>query len=161
MSDKVSVGPKIEKKTYAELRELFGNANAGVTWTAEAIPHLYKRALSEIRGRFTEHELKLMIEALNGTILTPMLASQHLLLGVHDSIEMSRLDKKWEVDRVEVLGKITALTSFQRAMLEIWIWRYLDGCESEPVTEGTEFEREHFALLLEEASATAPKKRKR
>lgn len=81
---------------------------------------LYQRSLHEIRGLFSAGELSLMIDCHNGTILTSSLAGQQLPITVRDSIELDRMDDKWEVDKADLLRKIDELPIFSRACLEVW-----------------------------------------
>lgn len=118
MMEKKIVAPRIREGAKNWYAENFATTNAGVVFILESFPELYKRALLEIKGRFSREELLLIVDVYNATALTPgmpMLDAQ-----VSDGIALDSLHKKWEIDGSELVKKITGLTSFQSAILEIW-----------------------------------------
>jgi hypothetical protein len=99
---------------------------AGHRYALEAFPVLYRQTLDALRGRFTREELCLILEAANGTLLTPEIAGQHLALGVGDAMSLDGLDAKHGVDRDVLRAKLRALAPFEAASLELWAaacWR--------------------------------------
>ena len=115
-----AIAPKIND-TAAEFYPLFFKTlNAGVRYTTEAFPTLYKRTLSNLAGVFSEDELFLVIDVFNATMLTPMLAGVHLAGNVQDGIKLDGLDKKWNVNKDVFLTKIKNLHLFDAACIEIW-----------------------------------------
>jgi hypothetical protein len=118
MQGRKRIAPLITEGGWKFYGEIFPNTNAGVVFTLESFPELYKRALRELTGRFTRAELLLVVDVYNATALTPgmpMVEAQ-----VVDGMALDGLDAKWEVDRPELTAKVKGLTSFQAAALEIW-----------------------------------------
>ena len=98
----------------------FDNLNAGVTYALEAFLPLYRRTLHEIRGKFTEGELSLLIDVSNGLCLTPGIAGQHTITQVADGCDLDKLDEKWEIDKKTFVEKLESLPIFSLACLEVW-----------------------------------------
>lgn len=115
----------------------------GATVVLEAAPTLYRQALAEIRGQFTEAEAKLVLDALNGVHLVGGLLGQHLALEVHDAVALNALHRKWGVDAEKLDRAIGGLTSFQRAAVEMWGASFWVGDYQDE-----EFTRRHIALLV-------------
>jgi len=104
----------------------FDNLNAGVTYTLESYRDLYRRTLHEMRGKFVEGELMLMIDVCNGLMLTPGLAGQHIIADVSDGCDLDKLDQKLEIDKKTMIEKLESLPIFSLACLEVWacgFWR--------------------------------------
>lgn len=123
------IAPMITDWSAAFYEETFKNLNAGSMFVLDAFPTLYKRALFDLKGIFTRGELCLMIDLFNGLILTPQIAGQHIAIEVKDGIELESLDKKWEVNKDEILVKLEGLDifPFKKACLEIWLRAFWDG----------------------------------
>ena len=117
---RTSTAPRIGDPAADFYRGHFSNLNAGLEYTADAFPALYRRTLHGLRGRFTRGELMLMVDVFNATALVPGMAGQHLGANVADGISLDRLDQKWEIDGEDLNAKISALTIFEAAVLEIW-----------------------------------------
>ncbi len=116
--DKKIVAPRIHEGVKNWYAENFPTTNAGVTFVLESFPELYKRALLELRGRFSREELMLIVDVYNATALTPGMSM--LDAQVSDGIALDDLDKKWEIEKDSILQKVKSLTSFQGAVLEMW-----------------------------------------
>lgn len=114
------VSPKIEDRAAAFYSTHFTSLNQGVTYTLESFPTIYRRTLAELHGQFTEAELSLLLDLVNGLMLTAQFAGQHLYHEVADGISLDLLDKKWRVDGASLLSKLRAITVGQTAILEIW-----------------------------------------
>jgi hypothetical protein len=114
------VSPKIDDRAAEFYAAHFSTTNQGVSYTLEAFPAIYRRTLGELQGRFTEAELSLILDVVNGLLLTPQFAGQHLPAEVSDGVALEFLDRKWEIDGPNLIGKIQDLTIGQTAVLEIW-----------------------------------------
>jgi hypothetical protein len=120
------VTPAIDERAFEFYSSTFSTPNAGVTWALEAFPTLYRSTLDALRGRFARGELLLMLDAMNGLILTPEIAGQHVALEIHDAIELQGLDEKWRVDAAALRAQLSGLALFERACIEVWVsscWR--------------------------------------
>ncbi len=135
-----SLAPKLEG--------FAGVTASGWEYVLEAYPILYEGTLRELRARpeatrFTTNEANLILDALNGLLLTPGVTGQHLDLEVRDGIAINALDEKHEVDRAHLLAAIDACTLFERHTIEAWAARFWSSgaFNDEP------FIRRHIALL--------------
>ena len=115
-----AIAPKIQDATADFYPTSFKNLNAGVTYTLESFPGMYRKTLFKMKGLFSENELKFIVDIFKATMLTPGLAGEHLAGNVQDSIELEFIDKKWDVEKEEILQKISKLRLFERSCLEIW-----------------------------------------
>jgi hypothetical protein len=116
----MKLGPRVTDATAAWLESHFSSRGAGAEFLLECFPELYRRALHNLKGRFSAGELSLMVDMLNATWIMPNLAGQHLLTGASDSMSLDGTDVKWGVDGPALIDKIQGLTLFERACLEIW-----------------------------------------
>jgi hypothetical protein len=148
----VSTSPKIRRATMDALLRFLPNPNAAVTFATELLAIAYPRALAEIRGRFTEPEARLMLDAMNGTMWigseAPSLVGQRIAVEVADGCQLNGLDDKWRVDWTKLEATLGGLTSFQLVALELWCGEFWAGAYND---EG--FEREHLAKLCGRAKA--------
>jgi hypothetical protein len=116
----IKTAPRISDKSGEYLPTQFSSVNAGLEYLADSWPTLHRRALGEIRGRFTAPELSLIVDVFNATSLTPALAGQQLAISVADGIALDGLGAKWAIDGPALNAKIAELTSSQASALEIW-----------------------------------------
>lgn len=114
------IGPAIADATAAFFSRTFDSPNAGYSYALDSYPTLYRQTLAEMRGRFGADELKLLLDANNGLLLTAELAGQHVALEVADSISLNAYDKKWNVDGASLVRRLRELPAFSRAVLEVW-----------------------------------------
>jgi hypothetical protein len=104
----------------------------GPGYVLESFPSLYKRTLDGLRGVFTESELRLILNALNGLFLTPGLAGQHLGLSVADAMQLDNLAIKHGVQAKKLNAKIADLKPFEAAVMEIWAIGFWGTPETTP-----------------------------
>jgi len=102
------------------LVQQFRDPATGIEHIVRTLAMLYRRTLADLKGRFDQGELSLMLDVFNATALMPQIAGQHLLINCVDGMELDRLDKKWKVDRPEFTKKLEALTLLEAACLEFW-----------------------------------------
>lgn len=98
----------------------FGNAIMGIDYAVKAFSRLYRKALMDIIGTFEKNELLLMLDNMNGVMLTPAIAGQHIVHNVLDGIALDGLDKKWKIDADTIKEKLVSLTDMQLIALELW-----------------------------------------
>ena len=116
------ITPRISEKSEIFFKNNFKNVNSGVEYLLEAIPAIARvYAGYQLKGKFTGDELKLMIDVMNGTMLTAQFAGQHLLANIQDGIVLDHLDEKWKVDSDKIQEKIKNLSIPDIFFLEIWI----------------------------------------
>lgn len=121
---KEHVGPRITEATRFFLVRIWPTQNHGAQWILESFPKLYDRTLKEIKGIFTKSELSLVLDAAENLTYFPEMAGQIIAFTVMDSLSMSRMGEEQEVDSDILLRKMTALTHYQRAMIEVWAQGY-------------------------------------
>lgn len=102
----------------------FGNAITGIDYAVKAFSRLYRKALMDIIGTFEKNELLLMLDNMNGVMLTPAIAGQHIVHNVLDGIALDGLDKKWEIDADVLNEKLKCLSEMQLIALELWCRAY-------------------------------------
>ena len=115
-----STAPRISDKAATFYYTVFSSLNAGLEFTADAFPTLYKRALHEIKGKFSVSELMFVVDVHDGNAMTPGNFGQAVYGSCVDGIDLYGLDVKWEIARDNLIRKIESLTSFQAAALEMW-----------------------------------------
>lgn len=127
----LKIGPRISDATDKWLSENFATKHAGAELVLDAFPVLYRRGLADLKGQFSGPELSLLLDALNGLYLTPILLGQHLVASATDGIQLDRLDKKWGVEPESFLQKLDSLSFFEKACLEIWLRAYWESGEED------------------------------
>lgn len=119
---KKKITPRINEKSENFLKKNFKNMNAGAEYILDSIQAVSRIYMGhQLKGKFTALELKLMLDVMNGTMLTAQFAGQHLLGNVEDGIALDKLDKKWEIDGDTLIKKIKSLSIPDIFFLEIWI----------------------------------------
>jgi hypothetical protein len=104
------------------LAQYFETAEVGARYVLNAFPTLLKTTISnDLKGKFTENEVKLMIDVMNATMLTNDSVGHHLLANVEDGITLDKLDQKWEIQGDLLVDKLKTLTLTQLMLLEIWV----------------------------------------
>ena len=113
--------PRILNKNTDFYKVTFETLNAGLEFILDAFPRLYRQTILKLRGHFSQGELMLMIDVMNGTMLTPDTIGWSLAANVADGINLERLDKKWKVSGKAFVTKLQKLTVFELACLELWV----------------------------------------
>ena len=127
--------PRISDKSAALYKSIFGSVNAGMEYVGDAVPQLYRLTLHRLQGRFSRGELMLMLDVGNGSMLTAGMAGQHLGAQVADGIALDRLDVKWEIDGVALNTKVSGLTIFEAACLELWVQAFWEQEEHDNIED--------------------------
>lgn len=117
---KKNIAPRITDDCRSYLTDNFRNANAGAEYTLESANVLYRQTLRGLKGRFSDGELKLMIDVMNATMLTPVIAGGQLQGNVIGGIALDGLAEKWEIDGEVMIKKLTGCHIFEQHCLEIW-----------------------------------------
>lgn len=121
---KKPTAPRIAPQSAEHYPTLYPSLNAGLEYTLDAFPALYRRTLHGLKGRFEKAELLLILDVFNGLVLTPGLAGQQIGIQVSDGIALDKLNEKWVVDGQMLEAKLEDLHIFDRACLEIWAAGY-------------------------------------
>ena len=124
MKKTVRTAPRMSETAAAWYKATFENLNQGLEYMAESWPPLYKKVLKNSLGKFSANEKKLMLDVFNATWLTPGMAGLHLEFQVDDGCTIDGLDRKWDVDKNQLVNKIKAMTIIERAVVELWATAY-------------------------------------
>ena len=57
--------PRCSLEAIAAYKQIFPSTNAALEYLADGFPSLYTRTIDGIAGKFSQNELKLMIDAMN------------------------------------------------------------------------------------------------
>jgi len=102
------------------LENHFETKTEGAEFVLQAFPDLYARTLHELRGIFSRGELCALLDVFNGVWLTAEIGGQHLLLEIHDAIQLNGLDAKWKIDGPDFLERLKELPFAAKVALELW-----------------------------------------
>lgn len=117
-----NLGPRANERTIEYLTNNFPKINAGAEYILAAVPAAARKFIGlDMKGKFTAGELRLMIDVMNGTMLSPEIAGQHLGLNVADGIALDGLDEKWGVDAGMLNEKLAGMSTPELMILEVWI----------------------------------------
>ncbi|MFH0825272.1 MAG: hypothetical protein V2B18_21180 [Pseudomonadota bacterium] len=126
----MKITTRVSEATEKWLTTNCRNKTSGAEYILDAFPTLYARTLLDLRGKFSGNEVALLIDAFNGTMLTPQLAGQHVIMSAADSMELDRTDEKWNVEPKDFLARLQALSHFERAVMEIFVRAYWESPET-------------------------------
>ena len=133
--ERIKLGPTIDKKIKSLIDTMWDKPNTGATYLLDSWPALYNLTLKELKGRFSKGELMLFIDVMNGTMLRPGLAGQHLHSNVVDGVDLDKLDEKWEIDNLSLMEKMNNCTYFQFACIELWCQAFWHRCDDLDIDE--------------------------
>lgn len=86
---------------------------------------------------FTDAELCLIVDALNGTRHTDGIPIQfHLISNVVDAISIDQLDKKWDVNTETLSAKLNALTEAEAKALNGRVIAFWDASPHQDIIAG-------------------------
>lgn len=118
------IGPRVNETTEQFLKNHFNSLSGGAEYALAAMPSVARKFIgldTNMKSVFSVDELKLMIDVMNGTILSPQIGGQHLPMNVSDGIALDGLDKKWNVDAETINDKLAGMSTPEIFFLEIWI----------------------------------------
>lgn len=110
-----------------ELRDALGVVKAGaLSARLNRIGDRYAEILrrQRIQQRFSDAELNLLKDSLNGTISEPAGMIRGVAIGVQDSIELDGLAEKWGVDGPALIAKLQALDYVAEVALVEYVEAY-------------------------------------
>lgn len=117
------VGPKISNEVVDWYKEHFPTLNAGVTWALHQFPELYRVALEEMRGYFSENELIVLQDIALRIDLISLgdISGRSLRFAVYGEVEDNpSLLEQFNVSGAAFLEKLHGLHRWQLACLELW-----------------------------------------
>ena len=102
----------------------------------EAYQDFYLLTLAEIGAvGFSENEIHLMVEVMNGTMITSEALGQTLMPNVEDGIALNTLDEKWSVDKASLTNKLRSLSRFHLLVIEILTHNFWYGADGQGNTD--------------------------
>jgi hypothetical protein len=144
---KQKIGLRLDPATTKFLESTFPGQYQGGNLVLDAFPILFNRTIQEMTGKFTKNELSFILDLSNGSIPTAQILGQSLGRSVLDAAQMEKLDKKWEVDASQLAKKISKLSAFQAACLELWAYSFWSGGNREYEISNDEFQKKLEELL--------------
>lgn len=136
MAPKHNIGPRIRPGTRTFLVRTFSSVNAGAEYVLETFPTLYRRTLTDLKGRFTRDELLSLLDTVNSLMLTPELAGQLLAADLSGALVLDGLAERWGIDGPALEEKIGRLSLWQCAVLEVWLKAYWEVPSTDRTAEG-------------------------
>ena len=130
-----SVTPRISPEVETWLVSTFGTKGAGAEYLLESQYQLYRRYTASFKKLFSENEISLMLDVINGCMLSPQIAGQHIQANVADGCLLDEMAAKWSVESTQLLQKIKGLHLAERAMLEIWLQNFWYQKETRDLNE--------------------------
>ena len=117
-----NINARANERTEKYLTDNFRTKGAAAEYILAAWPAAARKFIGlDMKGKFTAGEIKLMIDVMNGTMLSPEMAGQHLPINVTDGIALDGLDEKWGVDAVQLNRALAGMSTPELMILEIWI----------------------------------------
>jgi hypothetical protein len=110
------------------------NFSSALNQSIERYEEILKQARVKLLEIFTEKEMALIIDVLNGTLFSEPI-SIHMVYGeVGDGINMDALDQKWEVDGKALVEKVRNLDYAEKVALvdAVERWWNSTGQEKQP-----------------------------
>ncbi len=103
---------RVLERLLENITSRYASANGGVNRALYLLENLEKRLTAEIRGLFTEDQLKAILDANNGTLISePFWGSQRaMVIQMQDGDEYDQLGKKWGVSIEAICNKINKLS---------------------------------------------------
>ena len=90
----------------------------------EAFYALLNYGFALARKKLTPKEAMLILDVMNGHLYTPslsyMYAETGLITSVEDGCVLEDLDKKWGIDKVQLIEKLKSLPGYARLALVDW-----------------------------------------
>lgn len=98
------------------------------------LARIYDETVESLKRHFTPEELYMVLDVMNGTHLLSISGTmgQHAPLNVYDSFRLypGEYEKKWNVNKDQLLEKFKQLDHWHIAILEIWcarFWEFVSG----------------------------------
>lgn len=105
--------------TVVAIAKIFKTRTKGLFWLSHSFPHLYKATLGEMKGLFSRDEIMALCECQSGAKLSPEMAGRVIIPSVRKAIALGGMAKN--VDGKSLLKKVKALSTWERACLEVFI----------------------------------------
>lgn len=131
-------GITIMDNTMQEINKRYhtdGERSMVINRSLERYFDLLARTRRDLRRLFSDKEMGLILDALNGTAFFDTFGIYLIQHEIADAISMDALDHKWEIDGKALVEKMNALTDAQRLALvdavQCWWDRVANGEQPE------------------------------
>jgi len=127
-----NMAPRVPESAIEFYRQHWSTPNAAAEWVLGSFQGMYQAAISELRGKFTAGELKMMIDVANGSALLVSgagIVGSNLVFSVEDSFRLypGVFEQKWSIEWKPMMAKMGSMSSFQLTALEIWAGSFWEG----------------------------------
>lgn len=119
----INIGPRLTPVAADWYGNNFKTVNSGVEMIIMSFPNLFDRTLEELKGHFTEKEIRFLFDVWEFEDFNFEKAGYQLKAKVQYAIEI-KIHEPWSVKADEILAKIDRLTLVDRAWIEIWLAKY-------------------------------------
>lgn len=133
----VTKGSKLHRQIENRASDKYGETfNAIANRDIERFYDLLEMQRRDLIKNFSENELKLILDASNGTLFDPVEVSvQNIHIGIEDAIEFDGLDVKWNVEGEQLIKKLSDI-DYLTAMALIdfieYFWHHHENLEFQP-----------------------------
>lgn len=123
------VSTYLDESSQKELLSIFENVYQGLQTCASSFLELRRKALREIKGKFSTAELHSLIDLHNSTIFDAKIASMSgaFIASVEDANSLDGLCAKWEIDFDSLIRKLKSLNDFQSFFLSFECYAFWYG----------------------------------
>lgn len=120
---------RISEIEVERLKKIYGKHTPAAQRAVESWFVLRQSTLRDLKGIFTENELKLLIDNENGSLFNPETDynPEFLAINVKDGCDFEELDKKWDVSLGVLIEKILKMKSAECLFLHDWIGQFWEG----------------------------------
>ncbi len=119
---KRKIGPRVTEATEVYLEGNFKSLSGGAEYIINASPLIAQRAISAIKGKFTEQELIALIKSMEGRKLLPEAAGGQLIeaIMIYDFLAQSQ-GQDVGIKTESLISKIEKLSYPDRLYFEVWV----------------------------------------
>ena len=110
----------------ADRIEQLGNLAGVISHFTDTYYHVREAFTQWLKQKFSENELKLILDAANGLGYSPQLIAGYQA-HLEDAIALDGVDVKWGVDAKTLLAKIEEMPKHELMMLHEWGWWFWYG----------------------------------
>lgn len=111
-------------KTFRKSNSPAENPSGGATYLVDSFPAIFRQNLIDLKREFSTGEINLMINAMEGSSLSPEFAGRRIKLQVFDHITLDDAAETYKIDGEALVAKLQALPVAQLYLLELWIHGY-------------------------------------
>jgi len=120
-----AITTRLDEKTVKMIETTFDSNYNGVKVATESFFFLRSKMQNEIKGIFSENELKAIVDMFNATMFDPQLAQKMVLKAeIEDSEIYDGTLTKWDVSKDVILAKVDNMTEAQAFFIMFEAWNF-------------------------------------